>query len=274
MSAWGGGGWSPREEGGWGASWSGSGWGYDGSSWWGSSSGGATSSGSAARPYPQEWVPEPSREGRGREPAKEADAVKRAQSSPPTPEAPARNDKWWLGVDAETRKKYSEEMRSWLTGIDSSFSSYFGIIEGNYDTIDQICRLYTLEDRSNGREKRLDPLFFEDNNITNLRHRTLFEKWFADKWGIPFEQPETVVQDGSAASKPTSAPAGVAAAMAESPQRSEAWRNGAGWGSGAGWSPESWRGGGSSWWPDAASSSGVGAQGWWSSDWSSGNAWK
>mmetsp|Transcript_55320 Transcript_55320/g.147690 ORF Transcript_55320/g.147690 Transcript_55320/m.147690 type:complete len:270 (-) Transcript_55320:27-836(-) len=48
-------------------------------------------------------------------------------------------------------------------------------MEANYDTVDQICRLYTQTDKS---VKTLDPLFFEDNQITDSLHKRLFFDWF------------------------------------------------------------------------------------------------
>ncbi|CAJ1350971.1 unnamed protein product, partial [Effrenium voratum] len=66
---------------------------------------------------------------------------------------------------AVTLTELQEEIRSWLLGIDCTLLSYFDIIEENYDTVDQICRLYLVED---GGQRRLDPLFFEDNQGAHL----------------------------------------------------------------------------------------------------------
>ncbi|CAE8620395.1 unnamed protein product [Polarella glacialis] len=88
-----------------------------------------------------------------------------------------------------------------LRSIDTNFTSYFQILEENYDTVDQIRRLYTawrLVDRKrSGEPKYFDPnprrgygystigthrLFFQDNHVTDPGHRRLFKKWFADEW--------------------------------------------------------------------------------------------
>ncbi|CAJ1388234.1 unnamed protein product [Effrenium voratum] len=79
---------------------------------------------------------------------------------------------------AVTLTELQEEIRSWLLGIDCTLLSYFDIIEENYDTVDQICRLYLVED---GGQRRLDPLFFEDNQVTDAEHQRLFRQWFAGK---------------------------------------------------------------------------------------------
>lgn len=116
-----------------------------------------------------------------------------AQKVPESDSGPSRrvagSDKWWLGVDDETRRGFSEEMRRWLRGIDASLSQYFPTFEENYDTVDQICRLYTV-----GEAKSLDPLFFEDNRVLDPEHRKLFGRWFetlkrppspAKHWTVP-----------------------------------------------------------------------------------------
>lgn len=205
--------------------------------------------------------------------ASQQSAQKRAQSAPPTPAVPPRQDKWWLGVDDETRKKYTEEMREWLKNIDSSFTKYFKIIEDNYDTVDQICRLYAVDSKKLNpalKGKYVDPLFFEDNGILDPEHRRMFKKWFAKRMGTDFVDEEVFSAVATSSSQPlgaatssSSQPAGASPVPASSssapvwvpPGASEAagsasasssWNSGheasaTGWG--GGWSGEAWKGG-------------------------------
>mmetsp|Transcript_18948 Transcript_18948/g.34090 ORF Transcript_18948/g.34090 Transcript_18948/m.34090 type:complete len:224 (-) Transcript_18948:28-699(-) len=190
--------------------------------------------------------------------------MKRAQSSPPTPVVPPRQDKWWLGVDAETRRKYTEEMREWLTGIHGSLSKYFSIIEENYDTVDQICRLYAVDakkPRAERQSKYVDPLFFSDNQVNDPEHRRLFKQWFAKRLGVQFvddEAPELVVSTASEQAKQTQT-APPPAAPKDIPQEAapaaaqKTWQAGSGWGA---WSAGSWNGG-NSWWQKADEKGGA-----------------
>ncbi|CAE7328115.1 unnamed protein product [Symbiodinium sp. CCMP2456] len=93
---------------------------------------------------------------------------------------------WWLGVDEATRQRLTEELRDWLRSISPTFTCYFQIMEDNYDTVDQICRLYLIEeeDGESKTEKRLDPLFFQDNGINDPEHQRLFRQWFASKCSL------------------------------------------------------------------------------------------
>ncbi|CAE7945133.1 unnamed protein product [Symbiodinium sp. KB8] len=115
---------------------------------------------------------------------------------------------WWLGVDEATRQlltvpelqrqlrtepsmerskvEAKEELRDWLRSISPIFTCYFQIMEENYDTVDQICRLYLIEeeDGESKTEKRLDPLFFQDNGIKDPEHQRLFRQWFASKCSL------------------------------------------------------------------------------------------
>lgn len=204
MSSWGSANWS-------GSSWGGSTWGSNnqssGSNWWekpgdnqnGASGGGSSWWNSQAAQQPQAaQKPEekaapapPQANGWKKEETKPASGSGASEGTKPAATAPAATapatpastkDKWWLGVDADTRKKYAQEMREWLSEIDRSFDQYFKTIEENYDTVDQIVRLYTVEGQ-NG--KSLDPLFFDDNKVTSEAHRLLFKNWFGKKtWYI------------------------------------------------------------------------------------------
>ncbi|CAJ1388231.1 unnamed protein product [Effrenium voratum] len=105
---------------------------------------------------------------------------------------------------AVTLTELQEEIRSWLLGIDCTLLSYFDIIEENYDTVDQICRLYLVED---GGQRRLDPLFFEDNQVTDAEHQRLFRQWFAGKAGQGAHLPDPNPCQEPEAAGPAEAPA-------------------------------------------------------------------
>ncbi|CAE7298529.1 unnamed protein product [Symbiodinium pilosum] len=96
-------------------------------------------------------------------------------------------EEWWLGVDDATRQRLTDELHNWLRCICPSFTCYFQTMEENYDTVDQICRLYLVEEEDGERkpEKRLDPLFFEDNKISDPEHQRLFRQWFAENPDFP-----------------------------------------------------------------------------------------
>lgn len=230
--------------------------------------------------------------GRGRDVLPQQSSAKRAQSAPPTPAVPSREDKWWLGVDAETRKKYSEEMRKWLSGIDTSLSQYFATIEENYDTVDQICRLYAVDSEKPKpalKGKFLDPLFFDDNNISDPEHRRLFKKWFAAKLGVQFIDDEPAVIVSSVDEKDELGNVeGGSSVSSESKTHSvtlpdKCWSTAApemNWGA---WSVDSWSA--SAWWESSAGresttmSDKAPASNTWSSwsgysDWSSSERWK
>eukprot|EP00439_Symbiodinium_sp_Y106_P056499 s122_g7.t3 len=112
---------------------------------------------------------------------------------------------WWLGVDEATRQRLTEELRDWLRSISPTFTCYFQIMEENYDTVDQICRLYLIEetpskcyltsfgleleeDGESKNDKRLDPLFFQDNGINDPEHQRLFRQWFASKFSLTADE--------------------------------------------------------------------------------------
>lgn len=265
-------------------------WRSAGSTWpdWSSTASTSTpSASSSVQKQDAEWA-----STRGREAATQQGSAKRAQSSPPTPAVPSRQDKWWLGVDAETRKKYAEEMRKWLSGIDSSLTQYFSTIEDNYDTVDQICRLYAVDSEKPKpalKGKFLDPLFFDDNNISDPDHRRLFKKWFAERIGVDFvdDEPRSVTTTVAEATKLDSielaavSTSEVRADAVPSPEKS--WGTSSpekSWGYGV-WSGDSWSG---SWWEGdsgreriAASEKMPASTTWsWSgySDWSSSDKWK
>jgi len=199
-------------------------------------------------------------------------------------------------VDAETRKKYTEEMREWLKSIDSSFTFYFKIIEDNYDTVDQICRLYAVDSKKTNpalKGKYVDPLFFDDNKISDLEHRRLFKKWFAKRMGLDFvddsaaavSAPAGAAAGSSASSAPMSptaqvaptAVSGVASPAAGSTSTAGGYAEWAG--PGASWSGEAWKGG--SWGEKASESDEKGAaetawtgSSWGGSEWSASDKWK
>lgn len=313
MSGWGGSEWS-----GGGSAWGGSAWGAasngdspaspekekwsSGSAWgsmWGAGSWGATpASSSTHEPTPaassQQSVPAASQPSPAT--SSQQGAQKRAQSAPPTPAVPPRQDKWWLGVDAETRKKYTEEMREWLRSIDPSFTFYFKIIEDNYDTVDQICRLYAVDSKKTNpasKSKYVDPLFFDDNKISDLEHRRLFKQWFARRMGLDFvddsapaaSSPATVATGSSAPSVPMSpiahaTPATVSGVTSPAAGSTSTARGYAEWASlGASWSGEAWKG--SSWGERASESDEKGAaetawtgSSWGGSEWNASEKWK
>mmetsp|Transcript_6986 Transcript_6986/g.11096 ORF Transcript_6986/g.11096 Transcript_6986/m.11096 type:complete len:301 (-) Transcript_6986:38-940(-) len=207
MSGWGSGGWSS-------SSWSGSdAWGQ-GDSWgassWGASGGAASDGAVQAAGLPasrslQDHVSWSSgsnaisgtsatSSSTSGFPA-QGEAVKAPEMS--VSKVPSRQDRWWLGVDGETRRQYAEEMRDWLRSIDTNFTSYFQILEENYDTVDQIRRLYTVDRKRSGEPKYFDPLFFQDNHVTDPGHRRLFKKWFADEWGMAFAEDQAGKEDAS-----------------------------------------------------------------------------
>lgn len=251
--AWSGGGWSSSGGGDAAAKSSGTEW--NGShSWWSSQPSRPKEEDAAAalRGKAEPWAREPE--------APAAAPAPRAQSAPPAGrdagrQGQGREDKWWLGVDAETRKKYAEEMKRWLLDINSKFSAYFSIIEENYDTVDQICRLYTVEGPDK-KGKVLDPLFFDDNKVSDPEHRREFKKWFAAKHGVTFVdeaepasdsapvtaavvEPAWKLQNGTGPGVPAEA---VAAPGGAPPGQSwtSGWSSSGGSGWGAGWSGQGW----------------------------------
>lgn len=71
--------------------------------------------------------------------------------------------------------KGKEGFGGWLLEIDAEgeLSVYKSVLEENYDTVDQIIRLYGSEDVI------LYESFFDDAGIDNADHRRLFLKWFS-----------------------------------------------------------------------------------------------
>lgn len=162
-------------------------------------------------------------------------------------------------------------MREWLKGIDSSFSCYFAIIEDNYDTVDQICRLYAVDSKNPDpalKGKHVDPVFFGDNRISDPEHRRQFKKWFAKSMDQSFVDdeapalasaavpphsvaPVVAIASPSAGSVPASgwhAPEAVVADVQKTDQPGQ--EVAAGWASSRAWSGDAWTG--SSWWGSQA----------------------
>lgn len=132
-----------------------------------------------------------------------------------TPTSTPAFEKWWLGVDAGIREKHALEMRVWLRDIDERLVEYAGILEENYDTVDQICRLYIVDSNAH---KHLDPLFFDDNGINDHDHRLLFGRWFAGHRGA--ELPECLeVATGGGSGPSTTSSARDPTDVAVEPQR-------------------------------------------------------
>jgi hypothetical protein len=190
-------------------------------------------------------------------------------------------------------------MREWLKGIDSSFTCYFGIFEDNYDTVDQICRLYAVASEKNNPAllgKFVDPIFFDDNQISSPEHRRLFKKWFAKRMGqdyIDDEAPSTDLSAepsvGTADSDATPASPAPAADRSSAPlfdstahaqKSSTAVKEVSGWGGYGAWSSDAWNG--SSWWDkagdkDEKSGNGTSDAAWTNSSWGywgSSDKWK
>jgi len=75
----------------------------------------------------------------------------------------------------DVRERQSQAFASWLLDVDhsGSLSVYAETLEESYDTIDQILRLYTLE------EGGLDTTFFDDARVSDLTHQQHFSDWFS-----------------------------------------------------------------------------------------------
>ncbi|CAE7351866.1 unnamed protein product [Symbiodinium sp. CCMP2592] len=146
---------------------------------------------------------------------------------------------WWLGVDEATRQRLTEELRDWLRSISPTFTCYFQIMEENYDTVDQICRLYLIEeeDGESKNDKRLDPLFFQDNGINDPEHQRLFRQWFASKFSLTADEskaadPAIPPEFTSKAEQVAAQPAlvhdarGISAAASSSARGEDPWTTG------------------------------------------------
>lgn len=101
------------------------------------------------------------------------------------------------GEEVHEEHRLSQAFAAWLLEVDpeGNLSIYSKALEESYDTVDQIMRLYCLE------EGLLDATFFDDVGIDNADHRRLITEWFARrKQDDPASSlPEATIASSSAA---------------------------------------------------------------------------